>query len=232
MDKLIVLKIDMPFGEAPDSIHPVVLRYERNCVLVDCGYVGSLPKIEAALRQHSLPPSAVTHIVITHQDHDHMGAAAAFKAKYPEARVLASDVEAPYISGLKKPLRLDQAERLQETLPENQQEFGRAFCRMLRSVEPVQIDQHLTPGELLPFCGGCRVLPTPGHTPGHISLYLPEFDTIITGDAIALENGNPALANPRFTLDTEKAAASMHLLLSHPARKLICYHGGLFEKEL
>ncbi len=125
-------------------------------------------------------------------------------------------------------MRLEQAEQLQKILPQEQQEFGRAFCELIRSVKPVTIDQMLSDGEWLPFCGGCEVLLTAGHTPGHISLYLPEFSTIIAGDAIALENGKPVIANPQFTLDMDKATASMRHLLSHPAKQMICYHGGCF----
>jgi glyoxylase-like metal-dependent hydrolase (beta-lactamase superfamily II) len=230
MNNLFILKIEMSYGAVRDYIYPVVLRDDQYCVLVDCGFVGALPKIEEALRAHGLSPEIVTDIVLTHQDHDHVGAAAAFKSKYHKVRVLASADEAPYISGARKSLRLEQAERLQLTLPAEQQEFGKAFCRLLRSVEPVHIDQPLYGDALLPFCGSCRVLSTPGHTPGHIALYLPEFDTIISGDTMALEDGKPVLANPRFLLDTAKAVDSMARLLSYPAGKIICYHGGLFDK--
>lgn len=230
MNKLIVLDIEMSFGETHDKIHPVVLCDETNCVLVDCGYVGALPKIEEALHRNDILPEDITHIIITHQDHDHIGAAAAFKTKYPNVRIMASAEEADYISGSRKSLRLAQAEQLQKVLPEDMQEFGRRFCGLLRSVEPVPIDQLLCDNEQLPFCGGCQVISTPGHTPGHISLYLLEFNAIISGDALAIEDGKPVIANPQFTLDTEKANASMQLLLAHPAQKIICYHGGVLEK--
>lgn len=231
MNKLIILNIEMSFGETHETIHPVVLSDKNNRVLVDCGYVGSLPKIEEALHRNDISPEDITHIILTHQDHDHVGAAAAYKRKYSNVRILASAEEAPYISGALKSLRLKQAEQLQKELPEAMQEFGRAFCSLLRSVEPVPIDQLLYVDERLPFCGGCQVISTPGHTPGHISLYLSEFNTIISGDAIALEEGKPEIANPQFTLDIEKANVSMHRLLSHPADKIICYHGGVFEKN-
>ena len=229
MNKYIILEIDMSFGEKSDKIYPVVLCDETNCVLVDCGYVGSLPKIEEALLNNHILPEAVTHIIITHQDHDHVGAAAAFKNKYPNVKILASEEEAPYISGARRSLRLDQAEELQKVLPENMQEFGKAFCNLLCSVEQVPVDQLLYGEELLPFCGGCQVISTPGHTTGHISLYLSEFNVILSGDAMALENGTPVIANPQFTLDMEKAKASMERLLAHPADKIICYHGGILE---
>lgn len=230
MNKLIRLQLEMSFGGVEESIYPVVLRDEETCILVDCGYVGSLSNIEEALSHHQLSPELITHLILTHQDHDHIGAAAAFKAKYPHVRVLASVEEAPFLSGARKSLRLEQAEQLQKVLPEEQQAFGRAFCDLLRRVEPVQVDQLLRDDEYLPFCGGCQVLATPGHTPGHISLYLSEFDTILSGDAMALEEGRPVVANPQFTLDIEKANTSMQRLLDHPARTIICYHGGLFKK--
>lgn len=231
MNKLITLSIDMPYGEAPQPIYPVVLWDERHCVLVDCGYVDSLPHIEKALHHSGLSPDAVTHLILTHQDHDHVGAAAAFQRKYPKVRILASLQEAPYLSGERKSLRLEQAEQLQAQLPPEQQAFARAFCGLLRSVEPLRVDQLLSDDELLPFCGGCRVLATPGHTPGHISLYLPELDTILAGDAIALEDGIPVLANPQFTLNPEQAESSMKRLLGHPAKRILCYHGGLYENH-
>lgn len=229
MKKIIVLNIEMTYGNIFDIIHPVVLCDGCNYGLIDCGYVGSLHRIEKALQINGLRPEAITHIILTHQDHDHIGAAAAFKNKYPDVRVLASSIEAPYISGSLKSLRLEQAEQLQKALPPKQQAFGEAFCSLLRTVEPVQIDQQLFADELLPFCGNCQVIATPGHTPGHISLYLPELSTIISGDAITLENGKPVIANPQFTLNMEQATASIQKLLSYQAKKIICYHGGVLE---
>lgn len=231
MNRLIILKIEMSYGKDTEYIYPVVLCDHINCVLVDCGYVGSLSKIEEELHNNGLSPEAVTHIILTHQDHDHVGAAAAFKTKYPNVNILASAEEMSYISGIQKSLRLEQAEQLQKDLPADMQDFGHAFCRLLKSVEPVQVDQVLLDEEVLPFCGGCQVLFTPGHTPGHISLYLPELNTLISGDAMALEDGRPVLANPQFTLDNEKANASMQRLLAHPAEKIICYHGGVLVKN-
>lgn len=231
MNRMIILNIEMAYGVNRETIYPVVICDQSNCVLIDCGYIGSLPKIEEALRINGLVPESITHIILTHQDHDHIGAAAAFKRKYPKVMMMASTIEAPYITGTMKSLRLEQAEQLQKSLPPEQQAFGEFFCNLLRNVEPVEIDHQLNQRDLLPFCGGCQVLATPGHTPGHISLYLREFDTIISGDAIALENGNPVMANPQFTLDMEEASASMQRLLSHPAKTIICYHGGSLMRE-
>ena len=78
------------------------------------------------------------------------------------------------------------------------QEFGRAFCDLLRRVEPMETDGLLHGGKLLDWCGGCRVVATPGHTPGHISLILENESVVVTGDAMALEDGAPAITNPQI----------------------------------
>lgn len=231
MNKYVILDVEMSYWNMKEIIHPVVLTDNDYCVLVDCGYVGSLPKIEEALNLSAIMPEEITHIILTHQDHDHMGAAAEFKQKYPKVQIMASADETPYINGEKKSLRLIQAEELQKILPPEQQAFGEAFCSLLRRVEPVAVDRPLSPNEVLPFCGGCCFIATPGHTPGHISLHIPKLDIIITGDAMALDGGKPVIANPQFTLDLNMATSSMEKLLSYQKETIICYHGGVLRRQ-
>lgn len=226
MNQITMLTIHAQFEGVQETIHPVVLQDELHLVLIDCGYVGFLSQIEQALIENGLSAANLTHVYITHQDHDHMGALADLKRKYPKIQIVTSGVEAPYISGAEKSLRLSQAEAMQEKLPPEQQEFGKAFCALLKRVQTAPVDQLVNDGDELDWCGGCTVIATPGHTPGHTSLYLKEFETIITGDAAALENGVPVIANPQFTLDFAQAEASMQKLYSYGAKEWICYHGG------
>ena len=225
------LTINMQFGESENIISPTLLWDSQNIILVDCGFIGSLHILENDLRRRGLSVNQLTGMVLTHHDHDHMGAAAALKQLNPNIMIYSSAVEAPFISGQEKPLRLCQAEELQKTLPPEQQDFGKAFCNMLRQVEPVHVDYLLHDGEHLDWCGGCRVIATPGHTPGHISLFMENDSIVITGDAIALEGETPVIANPQFTLDLEQAAKSMEKLLSMKARYYYCYHGGVYYRE-
>ena len=46
----------------------------------------------------------------------------------------------------------------------------------------------------------CQIVATPGHTSGHISLYFPNLDCVITGDAAVQENRELVIANPNFCL--------------------------------
>lgn len=226
--QIIQLTITMFFGEIENTVHPILLCDEKNRILIDCGYIGALPEIEKELSRNGLAVKQLTGLVLTHHDHDHMGAAAALKRANPNMKIYASPKEAVFISAKEKPFRLCQAEEMQESLPPEQQAFGKAFCDMLRRVEAVGVDYELSDGERFDWCGGCQILFTPGHTQGHISLYLEESNSIVTGDAMALEGAVPVLANPQFAFDPVLAEQSVQQLLDKKADGYYCYHGGRY----
>ncbi len=225
--KLYPLTITLPFLGAPQTVCPVLLRAEEDLLLADCGFVGALPLLEEAIVAQGFAPNQVTALLLTHHDHDHMGAAAAWKRAYPQTKIYASAREAPYISGEEPSLRLLQARALQETLPPEARAFGEAFLALLEGVEPLAVDVPLEAGDQLePW--GWEVLRTPGHTPGHISLWHPPSKTLLAGDAMALEEGIPVIANPQFTLDMDTAQASMARLLALEPAAIFCCHGGWY----
>ena len=138
--KILCFPITMSFGNTENTVYPTLLWDKQNIILIDCGFIGALPILEKELQGHGLSTEQLTGLVLTHHDHDHMGAAAALKRANPNIKVYASAAEAPFISAQKKPLRLRQAEEIQKTLPTEQQDFGMAICDMLRLVEPVGVD--------------------------------------------------------------------------------------------
>lgn len=228
MNKIIVLDIKFKFGEIEDAIYPTVLIDDKNMILIDCGYTGFLPAIEQAMGENNLKCEDLTHVLITHQDHDHMGALYPLKQKYPHIQVIAGKKEAPYITGKLKSLRLKQAEEMQPYLPEEQKVFGLEFCKILKNVQPVEVDFEVQDGDYFEWCGGCTILETPGHTPGHISVYLNQEQVMIAGDASVIENGELVIANPQYTLDQKEAEASLEKIMKYSAKEIICYHGGVF----
>lgn len=231
MHQLIILPIIPSWTDESGAIYPVLLQDEQSLVLVDCGYVGFLPVLEAALAAHGFSCADLTHVFITHHDHDHVGTLAALKKNNPRIQIVANAAEADYISGKKPALRLTQARKLQETLPPEQAAAGQAFIDLLCSVEPAVVDLIVQGGDLLPWCGGCEVLATPGHTLGHISLYARVIDTLITGDAAVLENGVLMLANPDYAEDLSLAQQSLEKIRAFGAKSVVCYHGGVFSKD-
>lgn len=104
-----ILELRYSFTDFEQTLSPTVLFGKTDTVLIDCGYPGSLGMLEAQLAVHEIAPESITKLILTHQDDDHIGAAWEWKKKYPGTQILASEEEAPYISGEKKNLRLQQA---------------------------------------------------------------------------------------------------------------------------
>jgi glyoxylase-like metal-dependent hydrolase (beta-lactamase superfamily II) len=68
--------------------------------------------------------------------------------------------------------------------------------------------------------------------PGHISVYLKESKTLVTGDALVLYKGRLLTANPRTNIDNRLAKKSAKKLLNYDIKKIICYHGGEYTKNI
>jgi glyoxylase-like metal-dependent hydrolase (beta-lactamase superfamily II) len=103
---------------------------------------------------------------------------------------------------------------------------------MLEAVENVNVDWCLQDKQFLDWCGGIEVIATPGHMPGHISIYLKQCKTLIAGDALVVENGKLLIANPQYTLDMQKAKESIRKLLSYEIESILCYHGGVYSENI
>lgn len=222
---IIELPIAFEFNGRQNVIYPSLMVSGDELALVDPGYPGFLPRIETEIRNNGFEMENVSHVIITHYDDDHIGALHELKEKYPQIRVIASEAEAKAICGEQKSERLIQAEQMLERLPEDQKEFGEWFIRQLRQLKPVPVDHTVRDGDRL-FHGQCRVVATPGHTSGHISLYFPELRSVITGDAAVHENGRLAIANPQYCLDLERAEQSLNALQRLDADTYYCFHGG------
>lgn len=232
MNKVIMLDINFEYQKEVQTIHPVLLIDDNDVVLVDCGYPNFLPLLETEMKSKGIDPHSLTKVLITHHDDDHMGALSEIKKKYPNIKVVAGEIESEYISGRKKSLRLLQAEEMQKSLPEEQKQFGIEFCESLRKVKPVNVDITVKDGDYYDWAGGCQVISTPGHMPGHISLYLKETNSIVTGDAATIKNGQLVIANPQFTLDLSRAEDSLEKIISMNTDNYFCYHGGKFVNNI
>ena len=165
------------------------------------------------------------NIIITHYDDDHIGALYDFKMKYPNINVIASEIESNYISGDIRSERLAQAEKMLERMPNEEKEFGKWFIQQLKNIKHISVDEKVHDGQMI-LNNECQIVATPGHTSGHISLYFPNLDCVITGDAAVQENRELVIANPDFCLDIERAEKSLNRIKSLKAAQYYCYHGG------
>ncbi|MFB9328857.1 MBL fold metallo-hydrolase [Paenibacillus aurantiacus] len=232
MHDIYVLDLPIPGGDQGQQLSPVIVRDDTETILVDCGYPQSVQLLEAAAAKHGVALSSLTRVILTHHDMDHIGSAAEVKRTYPHIEIIAHETEAPYIAGAAKSLRLAQAEASYDALPEDAKEAASGFIAFLGTIEPVPVDRTAASGERLPWCDGIEVVHTPGHMPGHISLYLPASRTMIAADAVVIEEGELAIANPQYTLDLEEAVRSVRRMLDYEIDELICYHGGRYQGDV
>lgn len=212
-------------------IHPVVLwDDEAGATLVDTGAPGETAALAAALAAIGLDLADVRRVILTHQDMDHIGNAADVVRRSGGAEVAAHAADAPYIRGELPPIKMP-PERVRDIVA-RQPEQRRAEVERLFSPPPsVRIDHLLADGEVLPIHGGIRVVHTPGHTPGHVSLYLEAPRLLISGDALRVEAGELLAPNPANTPDMATAMRSLARLAELPAASVVCYHGGVYGPD-
>jgi glyoxylase-like metal-dependent hydrolase (beta-lactamase superfamily II) len=72
---------------------------------------------------------------------------------------------------------------------------------------------------------GLRVISTPGHTLGHISLYDETASTFISGDAINTNGGTLRVSPPQNTADMTQALASVKKIAALGFEKALFMHG-------
>lgn len=141
--------------------------------LVDCGTTGAPPRVRAGLAAMGAAPQDVTRILLTHAHPDHAGGLADLRREAGEPPVAAHREDAGYVRRGEAPPR-DSRGRL-----------ARLFERLPGGSWPAApVDEELDDGQVLDVAGGLRVVHTPGHTPGHVSLLHEPSGVLVTGDAI------------------------------------------------
>jgi glyoxylase-like metal-dependent hydrolase (beta-lactamase superfamily II) len=198
----------------------LILDPAQGPTLVDTGLPGQFDEIAAALAGAGVGVRDLKRIVLTHQDIDHVGSLPDL-VQASGARVLAHEVEAPYIDGTDRP-RYDRPD-VREAFPQ--------VTVLLERLKTVRVDEALPDGARLDVAGGIRVVATPGHTVGHMCLYLERTRTVIAGDALMAEDGRLQGPSSNATADMPTAARSVRRLAELDVDAIVCYHGGVIVDD-
>ncbi len=229
-DGIEMLEIPMKLMGRERNIYPTLIWDNDNAILVDAGIPDSLPEIQDAMKKARVSFERLNNIIVTHQDIDHVGGIKGITNKIPEIKVIAHEVDKPYIQGEIKWIRLNTnfMNRINNLPVEEKDKILNLFEN-----SNVKIDVTLTDGQKLDCCGGIIVIHTPGHTPGHICLYHIQSKTMIVGDTLNIVNGQLTGPNPDSMNDEDArmAADSLKKFLDYDIENLITYHGGLFNNN-
>ena len=224
-----IIMLEVPSNVPGMFIYPTIMWDDKNMILVDAGYSGQYDAVRDACINEGIHFENINKIIITHQDLDHFGGLPEIlEASRNKIEVMAHENDKPYIQGEKPLVRLNS--NFLNSMPEDRREMVK---QMFKNFEPVDVDTTLDDNQELPFCGGIKVIHTPGHTPGHLCLYHKMSKTLIIGDAMNIMDGK--LMGPRKEIleegDYEIALDSLKKLLDFDVNNIVTYHGGIYTDK-
>lgn len=212
-----------------DTLYPTLIWDNESAVLVDVGMPGCWKHIREIMINSGIKPRDLKAIILTHQDLDHIGSIEeAINELGSNITIIAHENDKPYIEGTHPLIKTNPQVMapMIESLPETLRTEALKLCE---HPPKVIVDQTVADGEILPYCGGIRVIHTPGHTEGHISLYHEKTKTLIAADAMMKLNGKLHGPVSQTSLDLPTAQKSLRKFLNYDIENIICYHGGLCE---
>jgi glyoxylase-like metal-dependent hydrolase (beta-lactamase superfamily II) len=197
-------------------------------VLIDAGMPGSAARILRAAQEWTGSEAGPEAIILTHGHFDHIGALEALLERW-NVPVYAHRLELPYLTGRSS------------YPPPDPTVGGGAMAALARFYPrgPINLGDRvraLPEDGTLPGMPGWRWIHTPGHTPGHVSLFREEDRTLIVGDAFvttkqesaaAVLTQRPELHGPPayYTQDWEAARRSVERLAALEPRQVATGHG-------
>lgn len=201
---------------------------DREWVLVDAGLPGTADKIKRAAASAFGAESRPAAILLTHGHADHVGAIHTLARDW-DAPVYAHPLELPYLTG-------------RSSYPPPDPFVGGGAMSVLSPLfprKPINLGArvHELPADgSVPGLRGWRWIPTPGHSPGHVSYVRDSDRTLIAGDAfvttkpeslVAALTQRPELHGPPmyFTPDWGAARRSVRHLADYMPSAAITGHG-------
>ncbi|GAB2969855.1 MBL fold metallo-hydrolase [Frigoribacterium salinisoli] len=204
-----------------------LVEHGDRVLVVDAGLPAVWPELVAALRRLGRTPADVDGVLLTHAHFDHVGTIRRVRREWQRpVWVHAADerlTRHPYRYAHER-ARLRYPLLYPAALP--------ALWRMTRAgalaVHGIDDATLLTPAVPLPE--GAAIVPTPGHTAGHVALHLPDRDAVLVGDALVTLDPYTGGTGPQIvagaaTADSAQALRSLDALVATGAGTVLTGHG-------
>jgi glyoxylase-like metal-dependent hydrolase (beta-lactamase superfamily II) len=192
-----------------NMINVLLLENDDGWTLVDTGTRNSVSRVKDAIAALGSGPGDLRRIFLTHQHDDHTGGLRGLLEWAPHAEVGAPPHEAEVISGRRA-----------------KDPFGNPVLRYLaRNAElpTAPVGKVLREGDLV---SGFRVISTPGHTLGHVSMLRDSDRLLFTADAFgAMPRKMRVGVRKAVCADPKLARRSAEKLLAEDFSTVIFAHG-------
>jgi len=222
----------------PISIWPLgmincfLIKGKDQHILVDTGNPRNEKRILRQIKKSGIDTNKIGLIIVTHGHIDHFGSAARLQ-RMLDVPILAHESDLPsYRSG--------QADK--STLNINRNTFGwRCFRSMVSDLRTYSFTpDHIMKGDetvdLQPWGIEGKVIHTPGHTPGSVSVVLENGEVIVT-DMVASGIGlggvmfNSRVKHPAFHDDLIQLESSFEKIFAEPGDIYYLGHGGPLDRS-
>jgi glyoxylase-like metal-dependent hydrolase (beta-lactamase superfamily II) len=211
-----------------DMVNSYLVIEGDDVTIIDAGLPGYWRLLEAELAAVGKTLDNVRGLLLTHGDTDHIGfAARLYKEKGIAAYVHAADVERAQLKVKKPnsgwgPVKIG---ALTGFLWYSARHGGLRI-RPADGLQPVEAERTLD----LP--GAPRIVHTPGHTPGSVSIHVPAVDALFVGDAMTTRNVLTGVTGPKpapFTLEPGQAIDSLAKIEALDATWVLPGHGPAWD---
>jgi len=211
----------------PLGVSNCYLVKQDGLLLVDTGTPNQMDNLSTRLKGLSVSPEEISLILLTHGHHDHVGSAADLKE----------------ITGAPVAINYREREWVEEARTEIPPGIGvvgsmmALLARVRRSslgFPACAVDMALDDGDfsLQPFGIEGRVVHTPGHTSGSMSVLLDSGDALVGDLAMSFLPFGLRSPLPLLGSDPDIVRRSWRLLLDNGARTIHPAHGRVFSADV
>jgi len=211
-----------------DIVNSYLIVDSGGITIIDAALPGYWPLVQAELAAIGKSTGDVRALILTHGDTDHIGFAARLHRETGiAAHIHDADADRARLK-VKKP-----------TFGWGPVKVGPLAGFLWYSArrgglrpKPATGLQTMADGDVLDVPGSPRIIHTPGHTPGSVTVHVPGVDALFLGDTMTTRNVLTGVTGPRpapFTLEPQQAVESLDRIADVDATWVLPGHGPAWD---